>query len=567
MLKLLFCLGILLTASHASKPLYENIEWSVLFHISNGEQSDISDSSFYLSKEKTLKSEYDAALSILKTSDSQKAICKFPARFRYLKQKLDLNLSFESCDNLQQFLEESRGEYASITFASSYLESPMSYFGHTFITIHKHNNRFFSQTISFAAEVPEKTNFFELATKGIGGGFVGRFVASPYFKLFEGYNLVEQRGLTEYRLDLTQEEIENMLWHVYELYDIGVDYKFLTNNCAFETLWLLEVARPGMGISNEFKSVVIPYGTIVHMKAMGMINEIRTQPPLIESMYKTYSSLDSEEKDFFSLIKNNDHKAKIIQETNLSSSSKNKMGYLINGYYDILFKRFRMGKSDFNEVKSIPYLPTSELVSGEPTRRGGSKIDLGYSNGNGVSSSYVTLKPYSFNRREDRYSELGDATLEILSTKIEHVQDNTRLDELSIILIESHTKRFDFYNPVSWKINLGADRSLMNRDNLEPVAQIAIGSSLGSESLLAYCMPQISLYPIVGIVGVDTLMGIGFWENGYHIGLDTKIPVIYSEKKSDFDITGYFVVPLSLETSFKVLIGNDRIGMVAAYQF
>ena len=149
-----------------------------------------------------------------------------------------MNLSFEHCDNFKQFLKESRGETASISFASAYLESPMSYFGHTFITIHKTDNRFFSQTLSFAAEVPEKVNFFELATKGIGGGFSGKFVASPYFKLFEGYNTVEQRRISEYQLNLTQEEIENMLWHVYELYDISVDYKFLPHNCAFETLWL-----------------------------------------------------------------------------------------------------------------------------------------------------------------------------------------------------------------------------------------------------------------------------------------------------------------------------------------
>lgn len=568
MFKAFLILVIFLTISHASNPLYENTEWSVLFHMKDGEQSDISDPTFYLSKERTLKAEYNAALLALNTADSQNVICKFPARYRYLKQELDLNISFEPCDNLQQFLKESRGEYASMTFASAYLESPMSYFGHTFITMHRSNNRFFSQTISFAAEIPEKTSFPDLVTKGIAGGFAGKFVASPYFKLFEGYNLIEQRGLTEYRLDLTKEEIENMLWHVYELYDVSVDYKFLTNNCAFETLWLLEVARPGLGITEYFNSVVIPYDTISHLKEIGMISDIRTQPSLVESMYQKYSSLDSKEKGFFSLLKNNEHKAKMLQDANLSISTKDEIGYLINGYYDILFKRLRTGKPDYEEVKSIPYIPASGLIDGEPLRRGGTKVELGYFNEYSEdASSYVILKPYSLNRIEDRFSNLGDATLEIMNAKIESINDDIRLNELSVIKIESHSKRFDFYNPLSWKINVGADRSLRGEDKLESMAQIALGASVGNESILTYCMPQVSFYPMATTLGIDALIGIGFWENGYHIGVDTRIPMIYTAQKADFDSTGYITVPLSLNTSFKLLIGNDHFGAAVSYQF
>lgn len=548
----------------SAQSYYDTDEWAALFHIKNNQQSDISDPSFYLSKEKTLKSEYDAALLTLNQKDVNVTLCRYPARFRYLDKKLHLNLSFEKCENFIQFLNESKGETASISFASAYLESPMSYFGHTFITIHKANNRFFSQTISFAAEVPEKTNFFELAAKGIGGGFSGKFVASPYFKLFESYNMIEQRGISEYELNLNQEEIENLLWHVYELYDISVDYKFLTNNCAFETLWLLEVARPNMHIVDHLNGVVIPYETITILKEMGLINKIQTQPSSIESLFETYSTLTDDEKDFFRNLQTDDNKNETIQTSSLTQSSKDKMGYLLNGYYDLLFKRYRMGKPDFDEVKAIPYTPHSELIEGEPLRRGGSKIELGYLKNNDKDWAILSLKPYSINRIEDRFSELGDSTLEIMNIDLLKNNDDERIESLSMFNLESYTKRFDFYKPPSWKLRIGADRFADNK--LNSVIQFGIGGSWGDENVLGYLIPQITSYPFLSDTGLDMTSGIGIWYNNMHLGVDYTKPITYSTKNPDDKFNIYGVIQYS-NISLKLTHESDSFKVSATFQF
>lgn len=548
----------------SAQAFYDTQEWAALFHNRNNQQSDISDPSFYLSKEKTLESEYNAALLALNKEDVNITLCRYPARFRYLDKKLHLNLSFEHCDNFKQFLKESRGETASISFASAYLESPMSYFGHTFITIHKTDNRFFSQTLSFAAEVPEKVTFFELATKGIGGGFSGKFVASPYFKLFEGYNTVEQRRISEYQLNLTQEEIENMLWHVYELYDISVDYKFLTHNCAFETLWLLEVARPGVHIVDSFNGVVIPYETISDLKKKGLVKKIQTQPSSIESLFETYSTLTYDEQLFFHNLQSSEHKNETIQSSDLNKTSKDKMGYLINSYYDLLFKRYRMGKPDFDEVKAIPYTPHTELYDGEPVQRGGSKIEIGYVGTDKSNGALVSLKPYSMNRIEDRFSVLGDATLEIMNIHLFKDNNDERVQSLDIFNLESYTKRFDFYKPPSWKLQIGADRFINNQ--LNTVMRFGVGGSWGDENTLAYIIPQITLYPILGEIGVDMTSGIGTWYKNNHVGIDYIKSIAYTSPYPKERLSMYWAIQYS-NISLKLSHESDRVKASIIYQF
>lgn len=543
---------------------YDTDEWAALFHIKNNQQSDISDPNFYLSEDKTLASEYNAALLALNQEDANVTLCRYPARYRYLDKKLNLNLSFNHCENFMQFLNESRGTSASISFASAYLESPMSYFGHTFITIHKMNNRFFSQTISFAAEVPAKINFFELAAKGIGGGFSGKFVAAPYFKLFEGYNMVEQRGISEYQLNLSEDEIENMLWHVYELYDISVDYKFLTNNCAFEALWLLEVARPSLNIVDRFDGIVLPYETISTLEEIGAIKSIQTQPSSIETIFQTYATLESEEKDFFRYLQSSDDKNRTLESSSLSLMTKDKIGYLINGYYDLLFKRYRIGKSDFDEVKAIPYTPHSELIQGEPSRRGGSKIELGYMKNHDEDWFIAALKPYSMNRLEDRFSILGDSTLEIMNIEFAKNSNKERIESVSIFNLESHTKRFDFYKPLSWKLQIGSDRLI--DDELDSVIRFGMGGSWGSENILSYIFPQINIYPIRGDIGLDMTAGIGFWYENIHVGVDYNQPVVYSLEEPTKKINFYGVMQYS-DVSLKVNHESDGLKISVIYQF
>jgi hypothetical protein len=175
MFRHLIVLASVISTLLSAQAYYDTDEWAALFHIKNNQQSDISDPNFYLSEDKTLVSEYNAALLALNQEDVNVTLCRYPARYRYLDKKLNLNLSFKHCENFMQFLDESRGTSASISFASAYLESPMSYFGHTFITIHKRNNRFFLKPYHSRQKFRKKSIFSNLQQKELAEVFLENF--------------------------------------------------------------------------------------------------------------------------------------------------------------------------------------------------------------------------------------------------------------------------------------------------------------------------------------------------------------------------------------------------------
>jgi len=56
------------------------------------------------------------------------------------------------------------------------------------------------------------------------------------------YNLEEQRDLNFYELDLGQERIKFLIYHLYELRKARYGYYFLTENCAYQIAAILEIA-------------------------------------------------------------------------------------------------------------------------------------------------------------------------------------------------------------------------------------------------------------------------------------------------------------------------------------
>lgn len=526
--------------------LSQNREWLALLHINESNISEISDSNFYISKQSNPKIELETLLQ----EKSCENICKYPARYKFLSDNLDLNISFSHCKDLQTFLKDSRGESASLVFASSFLGSPTSYFGHTFIKINKSKNIYFSQTLSYAAEMPQNVGFTNLLVKGIGGGFIGKYVASPYFKLIEGYNIVEQRTLYEYELDLTKDEIETMLWHSYEMLNTNIPYKFFTENCAYEIFWLLDVARPNGHLREKLKTYVIPYETIGTLKKENMVKNFRIKEPLIEKLYTIHNSLNSEEKEFFGTWKESTTKAKDLNNTNFSEQSKNKLAELINGHYDILFKKFRTSKADFYDVKKIPFQPTIIDKSDDFEPKKSHKISFGTIKKDNENGQILNFRPVLFDRFEERDNKLSEATLEFLNIGIVQFDSNTKLENFDIVKMESLNKRFDFYEPISWRFYLGSNRSF-ETEKLEILTEIGIGITKGNEFGSIYGMGQIAIYPFITSVNLQSLVGGSIWVDKAHLNFDYKETFKDGKKpKNEKKIT--FSYPFNKSFDFKI---------------
>ncbi|MDQ1244961.1 MAG: hypothetical protein QG565_1302 [Campylobacterota bacterium] len=563
---LVICVSLLAYNDTQVSELSRSSYWHTLLHIRTNSQSDIADPKFFLSKPFSPEAELVTTLSELEGNNRDDMLCRFPARYKYLNEQLALNLTFTHCENLQLFLKDSRGESASVGFASPYLDSPMSFFGHTFIKIDKLDNIYFSQTFSFAAEVSKDDGFFTLARKGIGGGYTGKFVASPYFKLNEGYTMIEQRSLTEYRLNLSEEEIERMLWHFYEIYDMDVDYLFITENCSYELLWLLESARPGLNLRNEFTSYSIPYETINAMKRRGLVTKITTEPSVVERLQRTYFEMNGEEHGYFKTLKESTDKPATLASLAITEEQRSVLAYQLNGYYDMLFKRYNTVKADFKTVKKMPYIPPKERYEGEPKRSDNSKIELGYLHTDDSVGTAFRFAPILLNRTDDRNSNLTESTLEVLSFDVNYVDHKARLENIELFTVESLSKKFDFYSQPSWKIRLGADRRLEDK-KLHDVLQLGLGMAYGTPDTIVYFLAQTSLYPSQLNAGLDFLTGVGWWIENVHIGVDFDIPLAYTEKEAKYSFEGYLLLPLLKDIDIKAILRKESYGFNLLYRF
>lgn len=527
--------------------LADSSEWKSLLHINDNNQSEISDMNFFLSKQSNSKIELTALLEN-KTCEN---VCKFPARYRFLSKELDLNISFNHCDELQGYLKESRGKSASLVFASSFLGSPASYFGHTFISLNKEKNIHFSETFGYAAELPQSGSPISLIVKGVSGQYNGRYVLAPYYQMLESYSVVEQRTLYEYMLDLNQSELENMLWHSYELQNINVPYKFFTENCAYEVFWLIEVARPSTNLRKKLKPYVIPYETIQVLKDENMVLEHKKRQPLIEHLYRVYSTLNNDEKKLFSEWKESAHKEIDLANLNIEETTKNKFAELINGYYDILFKKHHTSKADFYDVKKIPFKTTQleDVIDFEPRKPHKASLGTVFKNGN--SGEIFTFRPVLLDRFEERDSLLSESTLEFLNVTFSRIDNNIRLENLDIIKVESLNKRFDFYEPNSWRVYLGANRTF-NNNSLSSVFEAGTGLTKGNDIFSAYGLIQMAIYPTQVAINLQGLLGLSLWIEKGHVNFDYKESFANSGGSSKKEQLLSFYYPLGKKFSVRI---------------
>lgn len=188
------------------------------------------------------------------------AICKFPARFLWLKEQLDFDrnrMPQPECTKQNDFIKQFDSESMSLVFASFTMDYASSLFGHTFFKFNKRRHSKEVQmdlTMSYGAMVPEIDPFRYILYAFIGK-FPGTFEVLPYRKKILDYNEVENRNLWEYELNLNRNEIKRLVLHLWEMQNTHFDYYFNSENCSLMLLAMLEVARPAMNLQSQMSPI------------------------------------------------------------------------------------------------------------------------------------------------------------------------------------------------------------------------------------------------------------------------------------------------------------------------
>ncbi len=211
--------------------------------------------------------------------------CAFVARYRWLRSALDFDparLPEQPCPQFDAWLEEIAPERVTLVFPSAYLNNPSSMFGHTLLRLDREGQtertRLLAYAVNYGAVTGEDAGIM-FAVHGLTGGYRGTYAVLPYHAMVRQYTDYENRDIWEYELSLSPAETLRLTEHLWELRDQYANYFFFDENCSYQLLFLLDVARPGMRLTDSFPLHAIPADTVRAVVAQdGMVERTVFRP-------------------------------------------------------------------------------------------------------------------------------------------------------------------------------------------------------------------------------------------------------------------------------------------------
>ena len=267
--------------------IYHSLSWKKLIHYENGKSVINNDSDFFLSSEgyKNPKAEYIATLKAILNSDKEDnnhAICRYPARFNYIVNSLNLakdKFPTPRCIDYQEYLKKVPLDNIYIVFAAENNQSPSSMLGHTFLKISgQDENGTRQHSFSYFAAL-DNANSLKFYIDVMTAGLDGAYVLSPYQTKADEYLLGEKRSLWEFELKLSSEEKEKLKQHLWELKGKNIRYKFITHNCNTALMSILKVASEDFIMETE-KPFTTPVEYIQYLQQRDKISNIAIEPSI-----------------------------------------------------------------------------------------------------------------------------------------------------------------------------------------------------------------------------------------------------------------------------------------------
>ncbi|OOS03662.1 hypothetical protein B0189_09095 [Moraxella cuniculi] len=249
------------------------------------DQSRVQNPKFFLSDEgeKNPQAELVAMLTAMQNRDNQ-AICQFVARVYFLNQSLaergiNTRVDDSSCQAFWQFADTINAKRLSLIFAEENPNNIASAFGHVWLradadTIDDSE----AVAINYTVATDRADNAIKSTTKSIFGGYAGVMEMMSYEQKAQDYLVKDGRDLWQFELDLTADEVMQIVRHIWEIKDMARPYFFTHDNCATEIVRLLDVVRDKAQLSKAVGKVVIPARMAFVLKQQNMLADERFIP-------------------------------------------------------------------------------------------------------------------------------------------------------------------------------------------------------------------------------------------------------------------------------------------------
>ncbi len=461
--------------------------WLTLGHyqpdtLGDGYTSQADDAAFFLSPEgkHSPRAELEATLTAILQpgGGDDHARCRFPARDRWLRQQLDLPDTPINCPAYDDWTHTLDTETVTLVFAASYLNSPSSMFGHTFLRLdppqdNDETNLLLANTISYAADAEAHDSEILFAYKGIFGGYPGITTVQPYYEKIRLYSDIEHRDLWEYTLNLQPEEVDQLLAHAWEIQDKNFDYYFFDENCAYRLLALIDVARPGTRLLNDVTTHAIPSDTVRWVIDKGLVDTVYYRPSAATSVahqlallpddHQTlaaaiaYGYLDPDAPELRTLT-DREH-ARILDATYEYVRYQSEAEGWPRDYAAPLSHALLVTRAGIGDAPPPP-APTEPEVrddQGHDTFR----VSLGAGQLGDQDMVQLTLRPAYHDLLDPPEGYRPGAQLQFLRLDMRYYTDNDefQVEQLTGVEIRSLSPRDPFFSPLSWQVGFGGRRT------------------------------------------------------------------------------------------------------------
>ncbi len=485
--------------------------WHLLLHMVDGE-SEIDDSGFFFSKsgktdaKKELEASLDAFFNEERFDDNSSA-CLFPARKAWLAEKLDIdNFPQVECKEYDDTLRRLNPKSASLIFPAAHINSPASMFGHTFLRINSaYKSRLLSYAINYAADAnPEDTNAILFAVQGLFGGYFGKYSLLPYYEKLKEYRDTEQRDIWEYDLNLNEEEVLRMVRHIWELNGTQSDYYFFTENCSYNMLWLIELARPSVHLREYFNYQVIPLETVHAAQAEGLISNSHYRASKRSILLKYEELLQEQYLGFPRKLVSGELKLEdVVGDETIALQQKQYILEASTEFLEYSFSKNDMEKKEYIELFHNLAKQRAQLGRGEKfyiqTPKDPIKSHRAIRVSAGVGSrdtevlGFLGIRPAYHDIEDSNYGFLRGTQIEFLNFELSYSEEEIAIEDATIISIVSLAQRSEFFDSLSWRTNFGWDREYLD-DKANFIATIGAGYSWGNELAYVYMMIDPLLY-------------------------------------------------------------------------
>ncbi len=321
---------------------------------------------------------YSSTISSKENPNSQ---CKFPARLKWIQSEVGkLNIPNIKCEYQTKFKNKIKAQSVSIVFSSYYMNNPGSTFGHTFLRFNKSKqsevkdgesrNELLDMAFSYAANIPPNAPGY-LMLGGLVGLLPGSLSALPYYFKVREYNDFEDRDLWSYELNLSEDEVHQLVNVLWELSLAGTEYYFFDDNCAYIILAAIETAAPHLNITERLRPWVIPADTIkVVAKYPGLVTDIKYRPSVRKHLFKRIKNLSPHSKKIFDSLTDDKGQSDINIFLDQAKSTEGKVKILdtLTDYISFLYpKEVQVQKTKSYKWKNKVLMARAALPVSSPT--------------------------------------------------------------------------------------------------------------------------------------------------------------------------------------------------------